>query len=250
MKMYPKKFFSSTALKPLTGRCFVIMPFAEEFTAVYQAIKETVEADGVGFICLRADDLLVGGYIMEDVLRGIGESEVIIADLTGRNPNVFYELGITHMVRDVSKIIMITQDIESVPFDLRAFRCIVYKQTTEGISKLKADLLKAIREVAEHTFLIKVKDDERYKFQQKLLGEGKYLYDFELRGFFGFDSGKLELTVTRYGINDPPTVVARVADGLSVGQSIAVPYIPWELRLEEVAPDRTATFCLLRVVNH
>jgi hypothetical protein len=225
------------------------MPFADKFDEVYQTIKETVEADEVGFICLRGDDLLAGGYIMEDVLRGIGESEVIIADLTGSNPNVFYELGITHMVKNVNKVIMLTQAMESVPFDLRAFRCIVYEKTVEGIKKLKADLLKALGEVAEHTFRIKVKDNEKYKFPQKLLGEGNYLYDFELFGFFGYGSGKFELRVTRYGINDPTRDVSRTTHGLSVGQNITVPYIPWELGFEEVEADGMATFCLVPIKN-
>lgn len=247
--MYPKKFYTSNSIRSLNGKCFVIMPFDEKFNEVYEIIKETVETDELGFTCQRADDISTTGYIMEDVLMKIGKSEIVIADLTERNPNVFYELGIVHMVKDVEKVIMLTQDMESVPFDLRPFRCIVYKQTIEGARKLKADLLKAVAESAEHAFLFKVKDDESYKFPQKLLGEGNYLYDFELRGFFGFNSGKIELIVTRYGINDPTREVARDAYGLSVGQSFAVPNIPWELRLEEVTPDRTATFCLAPVAN-
>ncbi|HZT60052.1 MAG TPA: hypothetical protein VFA21_15695 [Pyrinomonadaceae bacterium] len=124
------------------------------------------------------------------------------------------------------------------------------KQTIDGAKKLKADLLKAVGESAEHSFLFKVKENENYKFPQKLLGEGNYLYDFQVRGFFGFDSGKLELVVMRYGINDPIKEVAREAYGLYVGQSIAVPNIPWELVLEKVASDRTATFCLVPKAKH
>ncbi|HZT58920.1 MAG TPA: hypothetical protein VFA21_09870 [Pyrinomonadaceae bacterium] len=134
--MYPKKFFDPDPPKPLNGRCFVIMPFAEKFDEVYATIKETVEADEVGFICLRADDISSSGYVMEDVLKKIGESEIIIADLTERNPNVFYELGIVHMVKDANKVIMLAQDIEAVPFDLRPFRCIVYKQTLSTGQKI------------------------------------------------------------------------------------------------------------------
>jgi hypothetical protein len=247
--MYPKKFFSSMPLQPLSKRCFVIMPFAKEFNEVYQMIKETIEVDA-GFICLRGDDPLAGNLIMEDVLRGIGESEIIIADLTGRNPNVFYELGITHMVKDISKVILITQDIESVPFDLKAFRFIVYNQTIEGIRKLKADLAQAIKEVVEDTFLFEIKENERYKLPQKLPGVGNDFYGFELTPSLGFRSVKINLRVMRYGNNDSLEEVSRIAHSLGEGQSIVVPNIPWQLRLEQVAPDGTAMFCLCPVKNH
>jgi hypothetical protein len=81
---------------------------------------------------------------MESVLKKIGEAEIIIADLTGRNPNVFYELGITHMIKQPNKVILLTQDINSIPFDLGAFRSIVYKQSITGAKQLKSDLTKAI----------------------------------------------------------------------------------------------------------
>ncbi len=48
----------------------------------------------------------------------------LVADLTGRNPNVMYEVGIAHTVG--KPVIMVTQDIDDVPFDLRALRCVVY----------------------------------------------------------------------------------------------------------------------------
>ena len=247
--MYPKKFYRLNSIRALNGRCFVIMPFANEFDEIYEIIKEAVEAAEVGFICRRADEHLAGSPIMEDVLEGVGESEIIIADLTGRNPNVFYELGVAHMVKDADKVIMLTQDIESVPYDLRPYRTIEYKQTIEGAKKLKADLLKAFGEIAEHSFLFEVKDNEKYKFPQKLLGEGNYLYDFEIKGFFGFNSGKLELGVTRYGINDPVKEVFRNAYGLRVGEIIPIPKIPWELILEKVSSTGTATFCLVPIAD-
>lgn len=91
--MYPKEFFAHGAPQQRNGTCFVIMPFADTFTEVYETLREAVESPEVSFDCIRADDLVGGGHIIRDILRGVPEAEVVIADLTGRNPNVFYELG-------------------------------------------------------------------------------------------------------------------------------------------------------------
>ncbi len=72
------------------------MPFAAKFEPIFVAIKAALEAD-LGLACTRTKELLGGGNIIEDILRGIGESELVIVDVTGKNPNVFYELGIAHM---------------------------------------------------------------------------------------------------------------------------------------------------------
>ena len=103
--MYPKQFYALTELQQQNGKCFVLMPFANEFLEVYESIREVIEGYELNFVCLRADDLLGGGYIMDDVLRGIGEAEIVIADLTGRNPNVFYELGIAHIRGTIKKCV-------------------------------------------------------------------------------------------------------------------------------------------------
>lgn len=75
-------------------------------------------------------------------MEKINEAELIIADVTGRNPNVFYELGMAHVVKD--KVVLITQNIGDVPFDLRHFRYIVYRPTPKGTAKLRKTLLETI----------------------------------------------------------------------------------------------------------
>ena len=76
---------SSDTSKP---NCFVIMPFASEFDEVYLVIKETVEK--YRFECIRADQRYLVGPIMDDVNDQIEKADLIVADLTGKNPNVFY----------------------------------------------------------------------------------------------------------------------------------------------------------------
>src|SRR5215471_1651790 len=124
--MHPKTFFDTTPPKPQHGKCYVIMPFAMEFTPLFETICEAINDSRLNFICKRADDMRGGGNIMQEVLEGIGGSEIVIADLTGHNANVFYELGIAHMVMEVKKVIILIQEAEKVPFDLTPFRHIKY----------------------------------------------------------------------------------------------------------------------------
>ena len=104
----------------------------------------------------RTDELLRGGYIIEDILRGIGESEFVIVDVTERNPNVFYELGIAHMLKSVEKVILLSQNVEFIPFDLRPFRHIVYQKTNNGLEKLSRELEQAICSVTDKIHRIKL----------------------------------------------------------------------------------------------
>ena len=102
---------------------FVIMPFDEEFNDVYGSfIKPVLES--AGFKVDRADDIESQQNIIKDILQGINNSDLIIADLTGGNPNVFYELGLAHAFR--KPVILATQSIEDVPFDLRSYRLLEY----------------------------------------------------------------------------------------------------------------------------
>ncbi len=122
---------------------FIIMPFAENWSdSVWNhAIKPTVES--LGLNAVRADDLY-GQNIMEDVWKGILQSSIVIADITGRNANVFYELGIAHTLG--KKVILLTQDVKDIPFDLNVYRHIIYKTDIAGGDNLKERLKNVIKE--------------------------------------------------------------------------------------------------------
>jgi hypothetical protein len=91
----------------------------------------------VGAHSRRSDDLF-GSDIMEDIWKGILSAEVVIADLTSRNANVFYELGITHTVR--KKFVLLTQDINDIPFDLNRYRIVEYSDDADGYKLLESSL--------------------------------------------------------------------------------------------------------------
>ena len=95
--------------------------------------------------CVRADDIFAPGPIINDILRSIQESDYIIADLTEQNPNVYYELGLAHA--SGKPVILITQNIDSLPFDLRHQRIIEYSDTAAGGAQLGAALTRYVSSV-------------------------------------------------------------------------------------------------------
>ena len=72
---------------------------------------------------------------MNDIWDAINEAYIIVADVTGRNPNVMYEIGMAHTVG--KKVIILTQTMDDVPFDLRHIRCIVYEDSPVGLAELR-----------------------------------------------------------------------------------------------------------------
>lgn len=103
--------------------CFVMMPFGEWFDRYYQdiyapAIKEA------GFEPIRADELFTTGSVVEQIWEQIEKAKLLLADLSGKNPNVFYELGLSHAAR--KPVIFTAGAVDDVPFDLRHLRVITY----------------------------------------------------------------------------------------------------------------------------
>jgi hypothetical protein len=93
------------------------------FDDVYElGIKASVEA--LGWECQRADEIIHNRDIMCQVCQGIRQARLIIADLTGQNANVFYELGMAHALE--KDVILLAQDVGDVPFDLRPMNIIAY----------------------------------------------------------------------------------------------------------------------------
>jgi len=131
----------SSAAKP---RCFVIMPFAAEFDSVYEVIRQTVVTHD--FECIRADRRYLVGSITEDINEQIRQADLVVADLTGKNPNVFYEVGYAAALQ--KPVIQIAQSLENLPFDVRHLRTFAYSTAYLADRKLADDLTNAIRVIA------------------------------------------------------------------------------------------------------
>lgn len=124
---------------------FMLAPFKEPFNTIYHDhIKATVESIE-GLKCIRADDIYDNKPIIEDIWKSINEAHIIVSELTERNPNVFYETGVAHTVG--KEVILLTQNMEDVPFDLRHLRCILYEYTPRGIQTLEQNLKNTINNI-------------------------------------------------------------------------------------------------------
>lgn len=117
---------------------FVLMPFRDEFEDVYKlGIKEAAKECGIR--AERLDEQLFGEGMMDRIYRQIDIADIIIADLSDRNANVFYELGFAHAKDKLC--ILLTKDADDIPFDLKHRRHVVYGNS---ISYLKDELNKNI----------------------------------------------------------------------------------------------------------
>lgn len=136
MFIHPASFFEDRAFHVRPRSCFVIMPFTAEWSdRIYEAVKQVVESSA--YTCNRADDFH-GRVIITDIWQRVNEAEVILADLTEGNPNVYYELGIAHALG--KEVIPIVQIGTQIPFDQQAFRILFYEDSPAGIEVLTASL--------------------------------------------------------------------------------------------------------------
>jgi hypothetical protein len=133
--------------------CFVIMPFSEtvtctknRWTSIYEnMIKPAVTGSKLGFTCERSSPRT--GNLIKDILNKLDVADVVIADLTDMNPNVFYELGVRHTLRN--RTILITQDMKHVPSDLQSYWVVVYKRGRLGNADFKQKMREILREMTK-----------------------------------------------------------------------------------------------------
>ena len=131
-------------------RCFIIMPFGKSGTdefdrnlKIYQImIKPVVEA--CNYQSIRADELEHFGNITRDIIELLHESDLVIADLSGKNANVFYELGVRHALYRCGTIPIIREG-ETLPFDIANYRAIFYSSELDGPERFRKELEKRIK---------------------------------------------------------------------------------------------------------
>lgn len=136
----------------IDGRlAFVLMPFTEPLTEIYQSlIKPTVENPRFGLVCKRADDIKSNRAIIQDIWKSICEARIIIADMTNLNPNVMYELGVAHTLGKETILLYQRTAIEiKFPFDLSHIRRIEYENTVPGARALEQELSLTLENVLD-----------------------------------------------------------------------------------------------------
>lgn len=142
--------------------CFVMMPFAAPIGHYYQHIYEPAIVKA-GLRPIRADtDIFGTGKIMDQIWSGINDAKVLLAELTRRNPNVFYELGLAHALK--KPVVLVSSNEDDVPFDLQHIRVIYYDVTDPFWGQ------KLMEKVAENV-LSAIKNPEEAIFQRALQRE-------------------------------------------------------------------------------
>lgn len=119
----PPKLPEEHRVRKYLDTCFVIMPFGGWFDRYYQEIYAKAIMDA-GFEPVRADEIFTTGSVVDQIWEHICKAKVLLADLTDKNPNVFYEVGLAHARG--KPIVLAAAKLEDVPFDLRHLRMVIY----------------------------------------------------------------------------------------------------------------------------
>ena len=135
-----------------TDTCFVMMPFANPIGGYYETIYEPA-IKKAGLTPIRADtDIFGTGKIIDQIWSGLNRAKVLVAELTGRNPNVLYELGLAHALH--KPVVLVSSNEADVPFDVRHVRVIYYELTDpfwgeKLIAKVAENIVSAIKNPQE-----------------------------------------------------------------------------------------------------
>ena len=131
--IYPKQFNSSD-YKLQSNTCFVIMPFSSDLDNTYMVIESV--ADSMNIVCTRADNISTTSEpILNKICTQISQAYFIVVDITNLNPNVFYELGIAHVLRDAKKVLIIKESQTICPSDINHLHYYAYQR--DDLKQLK-----------------------------------------------------------------------------------------------------------------
>ena len=126
-------------------KCFVVMQFGKPYDVYWEEVIRPV-ARRAGFDAVRADDIYGPGAILQDIIRQIVDSAVIIAEITPANVNVFYELGYAHALGKPT-ILLANRNSEKLPFDISGYRVAYYSDSIGGKADIESALLKHLKSI-------------------------------------------------------------------------------------------------------
>lgn len=141
----PVEFLDTIVTRQLPT-VFVIMQLREPYNTLYeQVIRAVAEADDMKYRTFTAAEVYGPGVILHDIVRSITDSDVIIAEITGTNPNVFYELGYAHAIK--KDTILLAARNNPLPFDISGYRVIFYDDTIKGKKEVEDNLRKHLASI-------------------------------------------------------------------------------------------------------
>jgi hypothetical protein len=230
--------------------CFVIMPFSPLFKTHYErVIRPAIEESGLR--CIRGDEIYSKPRIMDDIWKSIRSARLVVAELTGKNPNVFYEVGLAQAIG--KPVIILTRNEDDVPFDLKALRYLYYNVDDpfwgENLNLQLQEMIKsALEEESLSSYLDGIKPISNINFPEKIVitpeptspskklvpdvvGIWRASYELPERGVESAekmmnltqDGEKLiGLEVNTFFVEDVPTVVQEAFTGIIDGKSVTL----------------------------
>ena len=131
--------FKDTAVGQKPGTVFVVMQFSDPYQDLYSdVIRRVIEESDYNLHSYHVGEVFGPGIILDDIVRGIIEAKIIIAEITPPNQNVFYELGYAHAFNKPT--ILLADKDKQLPFDIRGYRCLFYENTIAGKGKVEPNL--------------------------------------------------------------------------------------------------------------
>ncbi|WP_242313913.1 hypothetical protein [Bacillus cereus group sp. BfR-BA-01355] len=121
---------------------FMLTPFHDIEWDTFETIKEVCSK--LEFKCVRGDENNISGDILPSIIKCMLQAQFIIVNINGRNPNVFYELGIAHALG--KKTIIVSKFGEELPFDIQSKNIILYKNLEELSERIHLAILRIIKE--------------------------------------------------------------------------------------------------------
>ncbi|MDW0358387.1 hypothetical protein Q8G38_03565 [Halomonas venusta] len=131
---------NSNDIKVDNDSVFVLTPFHPKYQESFKVISEVCR--DVGLRCYRGDEEHISGDLLPHTLKQLCKARLVIANIDGRNPNVFYELGIAHAIDKGT--ILVSKSLDEVPVDLKSNRILLYKDHNDFKEQLRTALTRAL----------------------------------------------------------------------------------------------------------
>jgi len=143
----------SEGKKKLNNECFIITPIGNNNSDIRRhaegvinaVIKPLLENEENGFKVVVAHEINDTGSIPDQVFNQVVNAKLVIANVTGLNPNVMYELGVRHALR--LPVITIAEEGTNLPFDINSQRTIFYENDMFGTNELKTKLAEMLKKI-------------------------------------------------------------------------------------------------------
>lgn len=188
-------------LGTLTNSCFVIMPFSAAFNDEYEkVIRPAVEL--AGLTPIRADEIYSRPQIMQDIWKALRSARIVVAELTGKNTNVFYEVGLAHTLG--KPVIIIARNEGDVPFDLKALRYRYYNTEDpfwgENLKQALKDMIIQLLGETEYGHVFEgIKLEGKIEYTQpEVVPTKDEMPVYDLTGIW---QGTMEMEETKYNCN-------------------------------------------------